>query len=72
MQEQFDYVDGNVTNFVKDQLVSNIEFIVDELRDGDFHDEEIYDYLNKVVMTVMNGNTYNKIQQLLDNEKNNK
>ena len=68
MQEEFDYIDGNVTTFVKEQLVNNIEHIVNELRDEDFFDEEIHEYINKVVLTVMNGKTYQQIRTLLDME----
>lgn len=68
MQEQFDYIDGLTTTFVKEQLVNNIEHIVNELRDEDFHDDEIYEYINKITLTIMNGKTYDKIRQLLDIE----
>ena len=68
MQEQFDYIDGFTTTFVKEQLVNNIEHIVNELRDDDFHDDEIYEYLKKIVLTVMNGKTYEQIRKLLDME----
>lgn len=63
--EQFDYIDGLTTTFVKEQLVNNIEHIVNELRDEDFYDEEIHEYLNKILITVMNAKTYAKIQELL-------
>lgn len=68
MQEQFDYIDGFTTTFVKEQLVNNIEHIVNELRDDDFHDDEIYEYLKKIVLIVMNGKTYEQIRKLLDME----
>ena len=68
MQEQFDYIDGFTTTFVKEQLVNNIEHIVNELRDEDFYDDEIHEYLNKIVLTVMNGKTYEQIRKLLDME----
>lgn len=68
MQEQFDYIDGLTTTFVKEQLVNNIEHIVNELRDEGFYDEEIHEYLNKIVLTVMNGKTYEQIRKLLDME----
>jgi len=66
MEEQFDYIDGLTTTFVKEQLVNNIEHIVNELRDEDFYDDEIYEYLNKILLTVMNGKSYAKIRELLD------
>ena len=72
MQDTFDYIDGDVTTFVKEQLVSNIEHIVEELRDCQHFDDDIYGYLKEVVITVMNNETYSKIQDLLNKEKKNK
>lgn len=70
--DNMDYIDGNVTTFVKEQLVDNIEHIVNELRDEGFYNDDIYDYLNKIVLTVINGETYNKIRELLDMQIKNK
>ena len=72
MESHLEYIDGLTTTFVKEHLVNNIEHIVNELRDEDFLDEEIYEYITMIVITVMNGKTYRKIRELLDMQIKNK
>ena len=58
-----EYIDGNVTTFVKEQYESNIMHMVNELRDEGFFDEQIYDYLNDIIIQLMHGKKYKSINQ---------
>ena len=69
MNERLDYIDSLTTIFVKDQFVNNIEFLVDELREEGFFDEDIYDYLSTIVLHVLNSDSIDKIKVLLSKEK---
>ena len=69
MNERLDYIDSLTTIFVKEQLISNIEFLSDELREEGFFDEDIYDYLSTLVLYVLNSDSIDKIKVLLSKEK---
>ena len=69
MNERLDYIDSLTTIFVKEQLISNIEFLADELREEGFFDEDIYDYLSTLVLYVLNSDSIDKIKVLLSKEK---
>ena len=69
MNERLDYIDSLTTIFVKEQLISNIEFLADELREEGFFDEDIYDYLSTLVLYVLNSESIDKIKVLLNREK---
>jgi len=64
-----EYIDGNVTTFVKEQYESNIMHMVNELRDEGFFDEQIYDYLNDIIIQLMHGKKYNDINDMLRKER---
>ena len=64
-----EYIDGNVTTFVKEQYESNIMHMVNELRDEGFFDEQIYDYLNDIIIQLMHGKKYKSINDLLRKER---
>lgn len=64
-----EYIDGNVTTFVKEQYESNIMHMVNELRDEGFFDEQIYDYLNDIIIQLMHGKKYRDINDMLRKER---
>ena len=64
-----EYIDGNVTIFVKEQYESNIMHMVNELRDEGFFDEQIYDYLNDIIIQLMHGKKYRDINDMLRKER---
>lgn len=64
-----EYIDGNVTTFVKKQYESNIMHMVNELRDEGFFDEQIYDYLNDIIIQLMHGKKYKSINDMLRKER---
>ena len=64
-----EYIDGNVTTFVKKQYESNIMHMVNELRDEGFFDEQIYDYLNDIIIQLMHGKKFNDINDMLRKER---
>ena len=64
-----EYIDGNVTTFVKKQYESNIMHMVNELRDEGFFDEQIYDYLNDIIIQLMHGKKYRDINDMLRKER---
>lgn len=64
-----EYIDGNVTTFVKEQYESNIMHMVNELRDEGFFDEQIYDYLNDIIIQLMHGKKYKSINDMLRKER---
>jgi hypothetical protein len=68
MNEQ-EYIDGNVTTFVKEQYESNVNHMVNELREEGFFDEQIYDYLKDIIIQSMHGKTFSKIEDILDKER---
>mgnify|MGYP001098323715 CR=1 FL=1 len=64
-----EYIDGNVTTLVKEQYESNIMHMVNELRDEGFFDEQIYDYLNDIIIQLMHGKKYSDINDMLRKER---
>ena len=64
-----EYIDGNVTTFVKEQYESNIMHMVNDLRDEGFFDEQIYDYLNDIIIQLMHGKKYKSINDMLRKER---
>jgi len=64
--EKLEYIDGLVTTFMKEQLVNVLEDIINELRDEECFDEDIYDYINQIVLTIL----HNKYGDILKKVKN--
>lgn len=64
--EKLEYIDGLVTTFMKEQLVNVLEDIINELRDEECFDEDIYDYINQIVLTILH-NKYGDILKKLKN-----
>lgn len=64
--EKLEYIDGLVTTFMKEQLVNVLEDIINELRDEEYFDEDIYDYINQIVLTILH-NKYGDILKKLKN-----
>ena len=53
MDEKMEYID-NITNMIlKDNLVNSVEDIVDDLREEECFDEDIYGYINQIVLTIL-------------------
>ena len=51
--EKFEYLDGNVLLSEKEIVERYLEMVVDDFREEGFFDDDIYDYLCKVVLKVM-------------------
>lgn len=64
--EKLEYIDGLVTTFMKEQLVNVLEDIINKLRDEECFDEDIYDYINQIVLTILH-NKYGDILKKLKN-----
>ena len=58
--ETKDYMEGLVLVEEKQQLVSNINSIISDFRNEGFYDDDIYDYLNDLILTELH-NKYNDI-----------
>lgn len=51
---------------MKEQLVNVLEDIINELRDEECFDEDFYDYINQIVLTILH-NKYGDILKKLKN-----
>lgn len=66
MLSTFDYIDSLTTITVKEQLINNMEYIVNELKDEGFDDSDIYEYVKVLLLSILNTDTYAKLNELLN------
>ena len=68
MDEKIEYID-NITNMIlKERLVNSVEDIVNDLREEECFDEDIYGYINQIVLTILHSK-YDGILKQLKGEK---
>jgi len=60
--ETKDYMEGLVLVEEKQQLISNIHSLVSDFRNEGFYDDDIYDYLNDLILTEL----HNKYSDILN------
>ena len=51
--DKLEYIDGLFTTFMKEQLVNVLEDIINELRYEEYFDEDIYVYINQIVLSIV-------------------
>ena len=62
--ETKDYMEGLVLVEEKQQLVSNINSIISDFRNEGFYDDDIYDYLNDLILTELHNKYSDTLNQL--------
>jgi len=62
--ETKDYMEGLVLVEEKQQLVSNINSIIGDFRNEGFYDDDIYDYLNDLILTELHNKYSDTLNQL--------
>ena len=62
--ETKDYMEGLVLVEEKQQLVSNIHSLVSDFRNEGFYDDDIYDYLNDLILTELHNKYSDTLNQL--------
>lgn len=64
MDEKIEYID-NITNMIlKENLVNSVEDIVNDLREEECFDEDIYGYINQIVLTILHSKYDGILKQL--------
>ena len=62
--ETKDYMEGLVLIKEKQQLISNINSIIGDFRDGGFYDGDIYEYLNGLILNELHNKYSDTLNQL--------
>ena len=66
MEEKMEYIDNIINQIVKDRVVDSVEDLINDLRKEECFDEDIYEYINKIVLTIL----HSKYKDILDKLKN--
>ena len=64
--EKLEYIDNVVNLIVKDNLINSLEDVINDLREEECFDEDIYEYINKVVLTILHTKYGDILKQLKD------
>jgi len=64
--EKLEYIDNVVNLIVKDNLINSLEDVINDLREEECSDEDIYEYINKVVLTILHTKYGDILKQLKD------
>ena len=61
-----EYIDNIINQIVKDRVVDSVEDLINDLRKEECFDEDIYEYINQIVLTIL----HSKYKDILDKLKN--
>ena len=64
-----EYMEGLVLQSEKVKLQESMVNIIKDFRNEGFEDEDIYDYMKDVMITLLHKQTLNKIEDLLKRER---
>ena len=64
--EKLEYIDNVINLIVKVNLINSLEDDINELREEECFDEDIYEYINKVVLTMLHTKYGNILKKLKD------
>ena len=64
--EKLEYIDNVINLIVKDNLINSLEDVINDLREEECFDEDIYEYINKVVLTILHTKYGDILKQLKD------
>lgn len=64
--EKLEYIDNVINLIVKDNLINSLEDVINDLRKEECFDEDIYEYINKVVLTILHTKYGNILKKLKD------
>lgn len=64
--EKLEYIDNVINLIVKDNLINSLEDVINDLREEEYFDEDIYEYINKVVLTILHTKYGDILKQLKD------
>jgi hypothetical protein len=64
--EKLEYIDNVINLIVKDNLINSLEDVINDLRKEECFDEDIYEYINKVVLTILHTKYGDTLKQLKD------
>ena len=62
--EKLEYIDNVINLIVKDNLINSLEDVINDLRKEECFDEDIYEYINKVVLTILHTKHGDILKQL--------
>lgn len=66
MDEKMEYIDNIISSILKDNMVNSIEEVIYSLQKEECFDEDIYEYINQIVLTIL----HNKYSHILDKLRN--
>ena len=64
--EKLEYIDNVINLIVKDNLINSLEDVINDLREEECFDEDIYEYINKVELTILLTKYGDILKQLKD------
>jgi hypothetical protein len=64
--EKLEYIDNVINLIVKDNLINSLEDVINDLRKEECFDEDIYEYINKVLLTILHTKYGDILKQLKD------
>ena len=66
MDEKMEYIDNILSSILKDNMVNSLEDVIYDLQKEECFDEDIYEYINQIVLTILH-NKYGDILKQLKN-----
>jgi len=63
-----EYMEGLALQNEKQRIVLDMFKMIKDFREEGFEDEDIYDYMRDIVLSLMHGDTYKAIDDLLNSE----
>ena len=64
MEEKMEYIDNIISSILKDNMVNPLEEVIYELQKEECFDEDIYNYINKIVITLLHSKYGDILKQL--------
>ena len=64
MEEKMEYIDNIISSILKDNMVNSLEEVIYELQKEECFDEDISNYINKIVITLLHSKYGDILKQL--------
>lgn len=63
-----EYMDGLALQNEKQRIVLDMFKMIKDFREEGFEEEDIYDYMRDIILSLMHGDTYKAIDDMLNSE----
>ena len=64
MDEKMEFINNIISSMLKDNMVNSLEDVIYSLQKEECFDEDIYEYINQIVLTILHSKYENIMKQL--------